>query len=86
LLGGVVTEIVTDHDTDDHLRVGFYQPKGKTARLDEVVSGEVDYFHLEFQGENEVWIGVDLKDGRTVHINLWTKEKRIHGRVEVEGK
>ena len=44
--------------------------------VDEIVSDEVEFFHLEYMSKDHVWIGLNLKDGRNLLIDL-TSKKRI---------
>ena len=60
--------------------VGKPMPDGG---LDEVWAADPKFFNLEYMDDNHVWIGLDLKDGRFAHINLYARGK-INGRTEVE--
>lgn len=55
-------------------------------KVDEVVSGEVDFFHLEQMDDGHWWLGLDLKNGPRLTITFWTKRNaEINVRVETDG-
>ena len=51
--------------------------------LDEVVVHEPLFVHLEQMSDDSWWLGIDLKNGKVININLWSKRK-IRARAEVE--
>ncbi len=59
------------------------------ATLDELLCSLPSFVHLEQMSDDAWWLGVDLADGRQIHVNLTTGGKRrgarITGTCTVEG-
>lgn len=61
--------------------------------LDEVVAGhpaklsekQTDlFFHLEQMSDSHWWMGITMKDGQTIHVNLHTKQAKIYANCEID--
>lgn len=58
---------------------------GKTF-LDEVHVDHPTHVHFESMGDDHLWCGIDLADGRQVHVNIVaTGRAKLQWRAEVEG-
>ena len=56
--------------------------------LDEVVSDDVKFFHLEQMDEGAWWIGLDHNDGSFTHIWLRSNNQsktKVHASCEMDG-
>ena len=40
---------------------------------DEIVIDDASSIHFEYMSNGHVWCGIGLRDGRYVHVNLFTK-------------
>ena len=56
------------------------------ASLDEIVSGNVKFFHLERMDKNCYWIGLDINNGDHIRIIIQAKRANIHTFAEVESR
>lgn len=46
--------------------------------LDEVIASDIKFLHAETMSDQHLWIGLDLANGTTIHLNIFSVNGKSH--------